>query len=166
MHRSHLLPFIAVALVSLLGTGCSDDSRSEVGADLKKTGQDVAQKTKAAGEKVADELSDATSGLVSFAKEVGNDVSDSAQVVGQKIEAKMPDLEALVTKTKAKLAAGGAQAKEAATHLDDKLATLKTKLADLTKAGANATKEAKDDVVSAFKDLVDSIQSGLSKLAN
>lgn len=164
MNRSHSLPWITVALVGLLGVGCSDNDRSDVGTNLKKTGQDVAQKTKAAGEKIGDEIADATSGLVSFAKDVGNDVSDSAQVVGQKIEAKMPDLEALVDKAKAKLAAGGAEAKEAATHLDDKLSALKTKLADLTKAGANATKEAKDDVVAAFKDLVDSIQSGLSKL--
>ena len=158
------LPLIAVAVVGLLCAGCSDDHTGDVGSSIKKTGQDVAQKTKAAGEKIGDEVADATQGLVNFAKDVGNDVSDSAQVVGQKIEAKMPDLEALVQKTKAKLSAGGAEAKEAATHLDDKLATLKTKLADLTKAGANATKEAKDDVVAAFKDLVDSVQSGLSKL--
>jgi hypothetical protein len=164
MHRFHPLPWITIALVGLLGAGCSDDSHSDVGSSLKKTGQDVAQKTKAAGEKIGDEVADATQGLVNFAKDVGNDVSDSAQVVGQKIESKMPDLEALVQKAKTKLAAGGADAKEAATHLDDKLATLKTKLADLTKAGANATKEMKDDVVAAFKDLVDSVQSGLSKL--
>ena len=156
--------WIAVALVGGLVVGCSDDSHSDVGSSLKKTGQDVAQKTKAAGEKIGDGLAEASQGLVSFAKDIGNDVSDSAQVVGQKIQAKMPDLESLVDKTKAKLSAGGAEAKEAATHLDDKLATLRTKLADLTKAGANATKEAKDDVVAAFKDLVDSIQSGLAKL--
>lgn len=164
MNRSHSLPLITLTLVGLLGVACSDSDRSELGSSLKKTGQDVADKTKAAGEKVGDELSKATDGLVTFAKDIGNDVSDSAQVVGQKIQAKMPDLEALVDKTKAKLSAGGAEAKEAATHLDDKLATLKTKLADVTKAGANATKEAKDDVVAAFKDLVDSIQSGLKKL--
>jgi hypothetical protein len=157
-------PWIAVALVGGLVAGCSDDSHSDVGSSLKKTGQDVAQKTKAAGEKIGDGIAEASQGLVNFAKDIGNDVSDSAQVVGQKIESKMPDLESLVDKAKAKLSAGGAEAKQAATHLDDKLATLKTKLADLTKAGANATKEAKDDVVAAFKDLVDSIQSGLSKL--
>ena len=165
MFRFNSLPVI-VALVGLLGVGCSDSDRSDVGSTLKKTGQDVADKTKAAGEKVADEVSSAASGLASFAKDIGNDMSDSAQVVGQKIQAKMPDLESLVDKTKAKLSAGGADAKEAASHLDAKLTTLKTKLADLTKAGANATKEAKDDVVTAFKDLVDSIQSGLTKLTH
>ena len=51
MKRSHSLSLI-VALVGLLGVGCSENDRSELGSSLKKTGEDVAQKTKAAGEKV------------------------------------------------------------------------------------------------------------------
>ena len=89
---------------------------------------------------------------------------DAAGDVGQKIQSKMPELESLVDKAKAKLSAGSAEAKEAAKSLDDKLATLKTKLGQLADSGAQATKELKDEVVDAFQDLVASVKSGLSKL--
>lgn len=156
--------WIAVALVACLGSGCSDETARKTEAALEQAGDDIAETTKDVGDKIGDGLAEAADGLEDFSESLASDVSDAAGDVGQKIQSKMPELESLVDKTKAKLSAGGAEAKEAAKSLDDKLATLRTKLGQLADAGAQATKELKDDVVDAFQDLVASIKSGLAKL--
>ena len=156
--------WITVALVAWLGAGCSDETATKTGAALESTGKDIAETTKDVGSKIGDGLAEAADGLEDFSKSLASDVSDATGDVGQKIQSKMPELESLVDKAKASLSAGGAEAKEAAKALDDKLATLKTKLGQLTESGAQATKELKDEVVNAFQDLVASLKSGLAKL--
>jgi hypothetical protein len=75
----------------------------------------------------------------------------------------MPDVEHLVEQAKSKLsAAGSATAKDLSAKLDEKLATLKTKLDTLTKSAAAATQQMKDDVVAAFGDLVTQLKSSLA----
>jgi hypothetical protein len=75
----------------------------------------------------------------------------------------MPDVETLADEAKAKFNQGGAEAKAAAARLDNKLAVLKDKLAELGRDAAHATKAMKDDVIAAFNDVVAEIRSGLGK---
>jgi gas vesicle protein len=154
--------WITAAVIAALATACSDESPTDsMGAGLKQAGKDAAQTTKEVGHKLGDELAEAADGLEDFAKNLASNVSETTQDVGRSIEAKMPDVENLVEKAKAKLNVGTAEAKLLAAKLDDQLLTLKNKLAAVTRDGAQATKAAKDDVVAAFQELVASIKSGL-----
>ncbi len=152
--------WITAALALSLGAGCSDNGpASKVVPALKESGKEVLATTKEVGSKVGDGLAEAADSLATFSKSVASNVSDTGEAVAKKVMAKMPDVESLVDKAKAKLATGGAEAKALVARLDEKLVALKSGLESLAKSGVNATREAKDAVVNAFNGLIEDIKN-------
>jgi vacuolar-type H+-ATPase subunit H len=161
---SHLIGRQALALALVVIFGCSDDGRS-ASDQIKDAGHDAAQGAKDAGNKAAAELSEALASLELFAKETAKDVGESGEAFAKRVQDKMPDTEKLVSATKAQLAAGGAKANELGAKLDDKLGVLKDKLAVVAHDAASATKEMKDDVVTAYDDLLAEVRGALKPAA-
>jgi ABC-type transporter Mla subunit MlaD len=163
MHTRQLL--LATLVVALGCGGSEGGTSSPVAADAKKLGQDAAKTAKDAGDKMGDELAKAADSLQAYAKTLAEKVSESGSAFAQSVQSKMPAVEQLVDQTKAKLASGGAQAKELALKLYDKLKALKDKLAALTQNAATATKEMKDGVVAAYDDLIAEVRTALKPAA-
>ena len=145
------------ALLALLPAACGDpDKPGTVAHDVKETAKDV-------GHKVGDSLESAAEAVDGFARAAAAKVADSGEAFSDEVSSHMPEVESAVDKTKAKLNAGGAEAKAAAQRLGDKLAVLKTKLAAMGHSAAAATREMKDDVVQAYNDLAAELKAGVKR---
>lgn len=145
----------ACALLSLLPAACGEVK--ELGHDTKEAAKDV-------GQEVGESLSDAATAVDGWARAAAAKVADSGEAFASEVSAHMPDVERAVDKTRAKLNAGGAEAKAAAKRLGDKLAVLKDKLAAMGHDAAAATREMKDDVVRAYNDLAAELKSGVNSI--
>ena len=154
-------PTLLVA--TLLLAACGDPNQpGTVASDMKQLGRDTKETAKDVGHEVGESLSEAVDALDRWARTASTNVAETGDKLAQDVSDRMPELETLADKTKAKLAQGGESAKAAAERVDLKLAALKDKLAAFTHNAARETKEAKDDLVAAFQDVVSEIRSGLS----
>ena len=155
----------ASALLALLPAACGDPNRpGTVANDVKQLGHDTKETAKDVGHEVGESLSEAAKAVEGWARAAAAKVADSGDDFANEVSAHMPDVERAVDKTKAKLNAGGAEAKAAAQRLGDKLAVLKQKLAAMGHSAAAATREMKDDVVRAYDDLVAELKSGANRV--
>lgn len=132
-------------------------------ADAKSAAKDPLAAAKDAGSKLSGPIGPAVDALDTFAKSLTTTASGPGAPLAQAVKAKLPELQGLVDKVKTQLSAGGAEGKALATQLDEKLATLNTKLDTLTKSAATATQQMKDEAVTAFKDLVAQLKTAVTK---
>jgi hypothetical protein len=155
----------ALSLGLLLGA-CSDDhgTTAEVKSDMKKMGSDIKEGAQKAGDKAMDGLSKAGTTLEQWGKDSMNWASMKGDELATNINGKMPELQTMVDTVKAKLNAAGGKFKDVVASLDDKMATLKTKVAELAKGGANAAANVKTDVVNAFNSLTAELKNAMSKI--
>lgn len=163
-------PWLSLALVAaVLAPACTDDN-NDYGAGKTTTTtpakptKDVAQATKDAGKKAVDDLKVAADGLERFGNSLQESVGDAAYDAKAAIDAKLPEVNNLIEKVKARLNAGDEDMREAAVKMDEKMADLRNKLAALGTDAAAATKDAKEDAADAFKSLIDNLQNGIKKL--
>ena len=159
-------PWLSLAFAAaVLAPACTDDNNDYgAGTTTTKPTKDVAQATKDAGKKAVDELKIASDGLERFANSLQESIGDVAYDAHASINAKMPEVNNLVEKVKARLNAGDEDMRESALKLDEKLADLRNKLAAVGNDAAVATKDAKEDAADAFKSLMDNVQNGIEKL--
>ena len=166
-------PWLSLALVAaVLAPACNDDSTDYgAGATAKNASDKAAQATKDAAKatedaakKAVSELKTGADGLEKFANSLQESIGDAAYDVGQSIKAKMPEVEKLAEKVKARLNAGDEDMREAAAKIDEHMTDLRNKLTALGDDAATATKDAKEDAADAFKSLLDNIQNGVKKL--
>jgi len=160
-------PWLSLALVAaVLAPACTDDSNDygAAGTTAKQATKDVAQATKDAGKKAVDDLKVATDGLERFANSLQESIGDAAFDTRAAIEAKLPEVNNLAEKVKARLNAGDEDMRESAATLDEKMTDLRNKLAAIGNDAAVATKDAKEDAADAFKSLMDNLQNGIEKL--
>ena len=156
---------LACALLSLLPAACGDpDKPGTVASDMKQLGHDTKETAKDVGQKVGDSLADAARAVDGFARAAAAKVADGGDAFANEVSSHMPAVESAVDKTKARLEAGGAEAKAAAQRLGDKLAVLKQKLAAMGHDAAAATREMKDDVVRAYDDLAAELKAGVDRI--
>jgi uncharacterized phage infection (PIP) family protein YhgE len=162
-------PWLSLALVAaVLAPACTDDSNDygagKTSTTPAKATKDVAQATKDAGKKAVDDLKIATDGLERFGNSLQESIGDAAFDTKAAIEAKLPEVNNLAEKVKARLNAGDADMRDSAAKLDEKMTEMKTKLAALGNDASTATKDAKEAAADAFKSLVDNLQNGIKKL--
>jgi hypothetical protein len=117
------------------------------------------------GREIGQSTAEAVDALDRWATSAATNVAETGDKLAQDVSARMPELETLVDQAKAKAAQGGAAAKAGAQRLDDKLAVLREKLAAFGHDAARETKEAKDALLAAFRDVVSEVRSGLSTQA-
>jgi ABC-type transporter Mla subunit MlaD len=159
--RTPTLLFVTFLSVAACG---DPDKPGTVASDMKQLGHDTKETAKDVGQKVGDSLSEAADSVEGWARTAGEKVSVGGDAFAHEVSSHMPDVEQAVDRAKLKLQAGGEEAKAAAQRLDVKLATLRSRLQDVSRDAAAATREMKDDVVRAYEDLAAELKSSVKSL--
>ena len=144
----------------VLAAGCGE----ETSKDLKEAGAKAADKAKDAGAAMNKQLEDAVAALDKLATEATAAMKQKGNELATLLKSKQPDIDKLVDATKAQLSAKGAAVKDMAADLTTRNEKLKSAVASLEKAGANASEEVKQAAVDAFNAVSNGLKAAMNKL--